>query len=61
MYDYDGLDNLTGLHSPDTGDTAYTYDLAGNRTSQTDNRGITSTYTYDALNRFTDIAIGTRA
>jgi RHS repeat-associated protein len=58
-YDYDGLNNLTGLHSPDTGDTAYTYDLAGNRISQTDNRGVTSTYTYDALNRLTGIAYPT--
>lgn len=56
VYDYDGLNHLTGLHSPDTGDTAYTYDAAGNRISQTDARGVTSTYTYDALNRLTGVA-----
>lgn len=56
VYDYDGLNHLTGLHSPDTGDTAYTYDVAGNRISQTDARGVTSTYTYDALNRLTSVA-----
>ncbi|WP_343791695.1 DUF6531 domain-containing protein, partial [Dokdonella soli] len=55
-YDYDGLNNLTGLHSHDTGDTGYHSDAAGNRISQTDNRGVTSTYTYDALNRLTAIS-----
>lgn len=55
-YDYDGLNNLTGLHSPDTGFSQYTPDAAGNRISQTDNRGQVSTYTYDALNRLTAIA-----
>jgi RHS repeat-associated protein len=61
VYDYDALDNLTGLHSPDTGTTSYTYDAAGNRISQTDNRtpSVTSTYTYDPLNRLTAIAYPT--
>lgn len=57
-YTYDRLDNLIALDSPDTGHTSYTYDAAGNRTSQTDNRtpSVTTTYTYDALNRL--VAIG---
>jgi RHS repeat-associated protein len=59
VYDYDGLNNLTGLHSPDTGTSSYAYDLAGNRKSQTDARGVTSTYSYDALNRLTVIGYPT--
>ncbi|GAA0709479.1 RHS repeat-associated core domain-containing protein [Dokdonella soli] len=59
IYDYDGLNNLTGLHSHDTGDTGYHSDAAGNRTSQTDARGVTSNYTYDALNRLTAITYPT--
>ena len=61
IYDYDNLNNLTGLHSPDTGTTGYTYDVAGNRISQTDNRtpSVTSTYTYDPLNRLTAIGYPT--
>ncbi len=43
--------NLVRLDSPDTGTATYTYDAAGNRTSQTDARGVTASYTYDALNR----------
>lgn len=60
-YDYDGLNNLTGLHSPDTGDTSYAYDRAGNRISQTDARNIQSTYVYDALNRLVAITYPTSA
>lgn len=56
VYDYDGLNRLTGLHSPDTGDTTYSYDAAGNRLSQTDARGVVSSYTYDPLNRLTAVA-----
>lgn len=50
-YTYDALGNRTGLASPDTGQTVATFDLAGNMTTQTDNRGISATYVYDALNR----------
>lgn len=50
-YIYDGLGNLTDLDSPDTGHTDYAYDFAANRTSKIDNRGVLSTYTFDALNR----------
>lgn len=55
-YGIDGLNNHVRLDSPDTGRTDYGFDLAGNRVSETDNRGIAATYTYDALNRLTSIA-----
>lgn len=60
-YVYDARGQLTSLLSPDTGTTSYSYDAAGNRISQTDNRtpSVTSTYTYDALNRLTGIAYPT--
>lgn len=47
-------DTLT-LTSPDTGVTANTYDNAGNLKTKTDAKGQTSTYSYDALNRLTQI------
>lgn len=43
------------LTSPDTGVTRYTYDSAGNRATQTDARGNTTAYSYDALNRLTKV------
>jgi RHS repeat-associated protein len=55
-YTYDGLNNQTRLDSPDTGATIYTYDTAGNRASQTDARGVVSSYAYDALNRLQGIS-----
>jgi RHS repeat-associated protein len=55
-YGYNGLGDLMQLTSPDTGPTNYTYDSAGNRKTQLDARGITSTYSYDLLNRLTSIA-----
>lgn len=54
-YTYNGLGDQTQLASPDTGITAYTYDSAGNRASQTDARGMSAGYAYDALNRLTGI------
>lgn len=51
VYDHNGLGDLTGIHSPDTGNTIYTVDAAGNRLTQTDARGVVTTYAYDALNR----------
>ena len=50
-YTYDGLGNRTALQSPDTGASGDTYDAAGNRLMHTDARGITSTTTYDVVNR----------
>ncbi len=54
-YTYNGLNQLTTLTSPDTGNAGYIMDAAGNWVSQTDARGVTTTYTYDALNRLTAI------
>lgn len=51
VYDHNGLGDLTGIHSPDTGTTTFTVDAAGNRLTQADARGVVTTYTYDALNR----------
>jgi RHS repeat-associated protein len=57
---FDGLDDLKQRQSPDTGTTQYpNYDAAGNRITQTDARGITWTYGYDALNRPTGVAYPT--
>ncbi|NID05883.1 RHS repeat protein [Luteibacter jiangsuensis] len=53
VYDHNGLGDLTGIHSPDTGTTLFTVDAAGNRITKTDANGIVTTYTYDALNRVT--------
>jgi YD repeat-containing protein len=43
--------NLTCPGVTGTWTTCYSYDGNGNLTSKTDNRGITTTYTYDPLNR----------
>lgn len=51
VYDHNGLGDLTGIHSPDTGATTFTVDAAENRLTRTDARGVITTYTYDALNR----------
>lgn len=50
-YDYNGLNELVQLTSPDTGTTTFGYDSAGNRTDQQDARGVETQYQYDALNR----------
>ncbi len=55
------MNNLTGLSSPDTGVTAYSYDEAGNRKTQTDARSKTSTYAYDVANRLTSVSVPTSA
>jgi RHS repeat-associated protein len=49
----DATGRTTLLASPDTGDTHYTYDVAGNKLTETDNRGVTSTYAYDEIDRMT--------
>lgn len=51
-YTFDDLNNLKTLQSPDTGTTQYpSYDAAGNRLTQTDNRGVSWAMTYDVVNR----------
>lgn len=57
-YTYNGLGDLKQQVSPDTGTTTNTYDSAGNLATKTDARGASigrGTYTYDALNRVTQI------
>jgi len=53
-YVYDGLGDLRQEKSKDAGNRSFTYDLAGNRTGETDARGKAITHVYDALNRRTD-------
>ena len=55
VYGYDGLGNATSLQSPDTGTSSNQYDAAGNLTQHTDARGVVTKYTYDALNRRTQV------
>ncbi len=61
VYNYNGLNDLTALSSPDTGTTSYTYDSAGNRKTQTDARNKTSTFSYDVANRLTAVNMPTVA
>ncbi|HTA65873.1 MAG TPA: DUF6531 domain-containing protein, partial [Xanthomonadaceae bacterium] len=55
QYNYDGLNDLIQLTSPDTGTTINTFDAAGNLKTRTDARGVKATYVYDVLNRVTAI------
>jgi RHS repeat-associated protein len=55
-YTIDGLGNLTGQLSPDTGTTSATYDTAGNTAARTDARGAGATFSFDGLNRLTQAA-----
>ncbi|MEX8520695.1 MAG: RHS repeat-associated core domain-containing protein [Leptothrix sp. (in: b-proteobacteria)] len=50
-----GLGDTTNLFSPDTGSTGATYDAAGNLATRTDARGKQVVYSYDALNRLTQV------
>ena len=59
IYTINALGDLTKQTSSDTGVTTYTTDSAGNRKTQLDARGITATYSYDALNRLTGIGYPT--
>ena len=51
QYPRNGLGDATSLISPDTGTAVNTYDAAGNLKTRLDSRGVTATYSYDALNR----------
>ncbi len=50
-YTVDGLGNQSQLNSPDTQNSAYTFDESGNVLTVTDARSKTTTLKYDALNR----------
>ena len=58
-YGYNGFGDQVRLSSPDTGLSTFTYDSAGNRKTATDARGITQTYSYDAINRVTGVGYPT--
>lgn len=59
-YTVNALGDLTQQVSPDTGTTINTYDSGGNLKTSKDARNKTSTYSYDALNRVTQLALGDR-
>ena len=48
---YDSLGRLTGANVPESGLISYSYDAASNLLARTDAKAITTTYTYDSLNR----------
>ncbi|MHB0975267.1 MAG: RHS repeat-associated core domain-containing protein [Thiobacillus sp.] len=49
----DAFGDVTQTQSADTGTTTRTFDEAGNLKAETDARGVTVSYTWDALNRLT--------
>lgn len=53
VYTVNALGDITRTISADTGTTERTYDEAGNLKTEKDARGVTVTYTWDALNRMT--------
>ena len=55
-YIYDGFGNLIQESSPDAGVIVYHYDSADNLIRKIDARGIETQWTYDALNRITQIS-----
>jgi RHS repeat-associated protein len=58
-YAYDPDNRLASITDPDGGLATYAYDPAGNRTSLTYPNGVVARYTYDALNRLTQLANNT--
>jgi RHS repeat-associated protein len=52
-FTYSSLSRLTSATNPESGAISYQYDANGNLTLKTDARGITTTFSYDALNRVT--------
>jgi RHS repeat-associated protein len=56
-FGYDSAGNMTTVDNPDDfmGDTDYTYDTISRRITQTDGEGQVTTYTYDDLDRVTEI------
>ena len=56
QYTFDGFGGLTQLSSQDSGLTNYTFDAAGNVATKLDANGVTTTNTWDNLNRLTNAA-----
>jgi RHS repeat-associated protein len=52
-FTYSSLSRLLTANNPESGTFQFGYDSNGNLTSKTDARNITTTFTYDALNRAT--------
>lgn len=50
-YGYDAFGDLLRVSSPDSGLDTFTVDAAGRRTGRTDARGVTTAWTFDALDR----------
>jgi YD repeat-containing protein len=50
---YSSLSRMTSETNPEAGTTAYEFDNNGNPTKKTDSRGVSTHFTYDALNRVT--------
>lgn len=55
-YGYDGVGRLETVTSAE-GEARYTYDAVGNRASVTHANGTATAYTYDALNRLTELQL----
>jgi RHS repeat-associated protein len=58
-YVSNSLGDTLGQSSPDTGDTVFDVDAAGNVIKHTDAKGVTRTLGYDALNRVTTVRFPT--
>ncbi len=54
-FTFDALNRLATVTDPDGGVTSYTYDAVGNRASVTYPNGAVAEYTYDSLNRLTNL------
>lgn len=50
-FGYDAVNRLTSAVNPESGGFAFVYDANGNLTTKTDARGISTTFSYDRLNR----------
>ena len=55
FYAFDALNRLATVTDPDGGVTTYTYDTVGNRASVAYPNGTVAEYTYDSLNRLTNL------
>jgi RHS repeat-associated protein len=52
-FSYNSLSRLLSAYNPESGTIQYNYDNNGNLTTKTDARSISTTFSYDALNRVT--------